>query len=82
MVFSEKYYILFAGANGTGKSTLRASLPHLCDLPYVNADEIARGLGECDSRITLLKAAKEALLLVNTYADCASGKKWRSWNLG
>lgn len=40
-----KRYILFAGCNGVGKSTLYQTNDMFLDLPRVNMDEIVREFG-------------------------------------
>ncbi len=55
--FSEKY-ILIAGVNGVGKSTLYQSLQSLHDIPTVNTDEILRDFGDWRNTTDIMTAGK------------------------
>lgn len=65
MASTEKFYILIAGVNGAGKSSLYKGLKILDGMPRINADEIARTIGdEKDVRVALA-AGKKAIELRN-----------------
>ncbi len=64
---SDKKYILFAGANGTGKSTLYEILPDKPNVPRVNIDEIARKYGSWRDMKVMLKAGREAVRNIRQY---------------
>lgn len=65
----DKTYILFAGVNGSGKSTLYDMLPAIKSIPRVNADEIARSIGdEKDVRVALA-AGRKAIELRNEFFE-------------
>lgn len=66
---SKKKYILFAGANGTGKSTLYEILPDKPDVPRVNIDEIAKKYGSWRDITVMLKAGREAVRSIRQYMD-------------
>lgn len=66
---SDKKYILFAGANGTGKSTLYEILPDKPNVPRVNIDEIARKYGSWRDMKVMLKAGREAVRYIRQYMD-------------
>ena len=55
-----KKYILIAGVNGVGKSTLFYLLHELTGMPRVNTDEIVREFGKWDNPIDVMKAGKIA----------------------
>lgn len=55
----EKTLVIFAGPNGSGKSTFRFLETSLHDLPFVNADEIAKKFGTI-GKLESLKAQQEA----------------------
>ncbi len=51
-----KKYIIIAGVNGVGKSTLYQSTPSLQDMPRINTDEIVRNIGTWKNLIQILKS--------------------------
>ena len=53
-----KKYILIAGVNGLGKSTLYQSLKSLQDMPRVNTDEILRDFGDWRNMADVMTAGK------------------------
>ncbi|MGZ3796924.1 MAG: hypothetical protein ACXVB1_11180 [Pseudobdellovibrionaceae bacterium] len=59
MRLREKTLVIFAGPNGSGKSTFRLLETSLHDLPFVNADEIAKKYGTV-GKLETLKAQQEA----------------------
>lgn len=62
---TDREYILIAGVNGSGKSTLYDMLPGIKNMPRINADEIARTIGdEKDVRVALA-AGRKAIKLRN-----------------
>lgn len=55
--------VVIAGPNGSGKTTLTEKLREhvwLQECRYINADDIAKGLGDWNSTEVVLEAAKEA----------------------
>lgn len=54
-------YILIAGVNGVGKSTLYQSLQSLQDMPRVNTDEILREFGDWRNAADVMAAGKIAV---------------------
>lgn len=62
-----KKYILIAGANGTGKSTLYQSMQSLQGMPRVNADEILREFGDWRNTTDILIAGKIAVKKIAGY---------------
>ena len=50
-----KKYILIAGVNGTGKSTLFHVLDELSDMLRVNTDEIVRQFGDWNNKSDVFK---------------------------
>ena len=53
-----KKYILIAGINGTGKSTLFQTLESLKDMPRINTDEIVKSFGNWQNMSDVSKAGK------------------------
>lgn len=64
-----KKYILIAGANGVGKSTLYQSMPSLKDMPRINADEILREFGDWRNTGDVMAAGKTAVRRILQYFD-------------
>ena len=73
-------FYLFAGPNGSGKSTLQRLLsrlfPPMANIEFVNADEIAKGLGDDDSveraeRARIAADARRAELLKAGTSFCS-----------
>lgn len=64
-----KKYILIAGANGTGKSTLYRSMDCLKGMPRVNTDEIVRQIGTWENANDLLQAGKIAIRMIKSYFE-------------
>lgn len=60
-----KKYILIAGVNGVGKSTLFYLLHELAGMPRVNTDEIVREFGKWNNPIDVMKAGKIAIKKIN-----------------
>lgn len=58
-------YILIAGVNGAGKSTLYQALDSIHSMPRVNTDEIVRSFGRWDNESDVLKAAKQAVVMIS-----------------
>lgn len=69
MVCSKPRYILFAGANGTGKSTLFRLHPEYQNLPRINTDEIVREYGDWQDLTNQFKASREAVKLLKAYFE-------------
>jgi predicted ABC-type ATPase len=59
MRLKEKTLVIIAGPNGSGKSTFRFLESSLHDLPFVNADDIAKKYGTV-GQVESLKAQQEA----------------------
>lgn len=62
-----KKYILIAGVNGVGKSTLYQTLDSLQNMPRVNTDEIVRNFGDWKNLDDLMKAGKIATKTIHQY---------------
>lgn len=60
-----KRYILFAGCNGVGKSTLYQTNDMFRDMPRVNMDEIVREFGSWKNESDAFKAGKIAVQKIN-----------------
>ena len=69
MVCTKPCYILFAGANGTGKTTLYKMHPEYQNLPRINTDEIVREYGNWQDLSNQLKAGRKAVKLLKAYFD-------------
>lgn len=67
MVCTDKKYIIFAGVNGVGKSTLYYLHPELQSVARINMDEIASKLGSWKDLSVVMKAGKEAIRLKEQY---------------
>lgn len=70
-----KRYILFAGCNGVGKSTLYQTNDVFLDMPRVNMDEIVREFGSWKNQADVFKAGKIAITKISEYF-----KKGESFN--
>ncbi len=64
-----KKYIIFAGCNGVGKSTLFQTCSCLRDMPRINMDEIVKDFGSWKNKADIIKAGKKAVSLINYYLD-------------
>ncbi len=64
-----KQYILIAGANGVGKSTLFQALDSLKDMPRINTDEIVRSFGDWRNYADEFKAGKIAVKTIREYFE-------------
>lgn len=64
-----KKYILIAGVNGVGKSTLYQSLQSLHGIPRVNTDEILREFGDWRNMADVMSAGKIAVKKIARYFD-------------
>ena len=64
-----KKYILIAGVNGVGKSTLYQSLQSLQGMPRVNTDEILREFGDWRNMTDVMAAGKIAVKKIAGYFD-------------
>lgn len=62
-----KKYIVFAGVNGVGKSTLYQTWESLQNMPRVNTDEIVREFGDWRNTSDLMKAGKIAVSKMEQY---------------
>ena len=62
-----KKYILIAGVNGVGKSTLFYLLEELNDMPRINTDDIVRKFGKWDNFSDVLKAGKIVIQRMTQY---------------
>lgn len=67
MANSEKRYIVFAGVNGVGKSTLYYIHPELQGIARVNMDEIAHNIGDWQDMSVMFEAGKRAIRLREQY---------------
>lgn len=64
-----KKYILIAGANGVGKSTLYQVLQSLHSMPRVNSDEILREFGDWRNSHDVMTAGKIAVKRISQLFD-------------
>ena len=64
-----KRYILFAGCNGVGKSTLYQTNDMFQNMPRVNMDEIVREFGSWKNEADAFKAGKIAIRKIAKYFD-------------
>lgn len=62
-----KKYVLVAGTNGVGKSTLYETQNSLKDIPRVNTDEIVRTFGDWRSTTNVVKAGRKALQMIGEF---------------
>ncbi len=62
-----KKYILIAGANGVGKSTLYESISELKDVKRVNVDELVRKIGSWKNNEDVVNAGKMAVKHIEEY---------------
>ena len=62
-----KKYILYAGVNCAGKSTLYQTKHHQSNLARINTDEILREFGDWRDTADLMKAGKIAVQRLNDY---------------
>ena len=65
--FQMKRYILFAGCNGVGKSTLYQTNDLFRNMPRVNMDEIVREFGSQKNESDAFKAGKIAVGKISSY---------------
>ena len=64
-----KRYILFAGCNGVGKSTLYQTNDLFRNMPRVNMDEIVREFGSWQNEADAFKAGKIAIGKIRKYFE-------------
>jgi len=64
-----KKYVLIAGVNGVGKSTLCQLVPNLRNLPRINPDEILQEFGNWRKPSDMLAAGKIAIERISTYLE-------------
>ena len=64
-----KRYILFAGCNGVGKSTLYQTNDMFQDMPRVNMDEIVREFGSWKNEADVFKAGRIAVQKISECFD-------------
>ena len=62
-----KKYIIIAGVNGVGKSTLYQTIDSLKGMPRVNVDEIVKEIGDWQSIGDVIRAGKIAVEKMNQY---------------
>lgn len=62
-----KKYVLIAGANGVGKSTLYESVFELRDMKRINVDELVREIGSWKNPADILSAGKMAVARIEEY---------------
>lgn len=68
--FQMRRYILFAGCNGVGKSTLYQTNDLFRNMPRVNMDEIVREFGSWKNESDAFKAGKIAVGKLNLQRTC------------
>lgn len=56
-----KRYVIFAGVNEAGKSTLYQTFPMYQQMPRINTDEILRTFGDWKITSDVMKASKLAV---------------------
>ena len=64
-----KRYVIFAGVNEAGKSTLYQTFPMYQQMPRINTDEILRTFGDWKITSDVMKAGK---LVVQELSYCLS----------
>ena len=64
-----KKYVLIAGTNGVGKSTLYETQDSLKETPRVNTDDIVRSFGDWRKISDVMKAGKMAVQMINEYFE-------------
>ena len=64
-----KRYVIVAGVNGVGKSTLYQSNDYLKNMPRINVDEIVRDIGNWQNTKDVFKAGKIAVKKIESYFD-------------
>lgn len=62
-------YILIAGVNGCGKSTLTALIPEFESIPKINLDNKIRALGDWRDKKNFLAAGKEVVQEIQYFMD-------------
>ncbi len=62
-----KKYIIFAGVNGAGESTLYQTNSQLFDMPRINVDEIVRDFGNWKNTQDIMTAGKIAVTRLKNY---------------
>lgn len=62
-----KKYVIIAGVNGVGKSTLYQTNDNLKKIPRVNVDEIVKEIGDWRNTKDVLVAGKRAVKLISEY---------------
>ena len=62
-----KTYILIAGVNGVGKSTLYQTLDSLKQMKRINTDEIVRSFGNWQNVQDVIRAGKQAVRTIDEY---------------
>ena len=64
-----KKYVLVAGTNGVGKSTLYETQDSLKNIPRVNTDEIVRSFGNWQNISDVMKAGRIAVRMIQDYFE-------------
>lgn len=64
-----KRYIIIAGVNGAGKSTMYGMRKDLQTIPRINTDEILKSFGDWRNTADLMKAGKMAVSRLNEYLE-------------
>ena len=64
-----KKYIIIAGVNGVGKSTLYQTNENLKNIPRVNVDEIIREIGDWKNLNDVFKGGKIAVKTISKYFE-------------
>lgn len=62
-----KKYTIFAGCNGTRKTTLYQTNPSFKEIPRINMDEIVREFGSWKNQMDSIKAGKIAVYKIKKY---------------
>lgn len=64
-----KKYVIIAGVNGAGKSTMYSTREELQSLPRINTDEILKSFGDWRNTADLIRAGKIAVTRLNEYLE-------------
>ncbi len=62
-----KKYILIAGVNGAGKTTMYSSLGSFDNYEKINLDEVVRGIGSWKNSADVIKAGRVVVKRINNY---------------
>ena len=69
MITVEKNLIIIAGVNGAGKTTFAKPYSKELKYPFLNADEIAKGLEEKGEKYAMIKAGRIFFQRLHSYLE-------------